>query len=220
MSILREFYSQFVTRAYKKGEIILMQDHVPSFAYAVKVGSVRIYGLLPDGTVNSISFAVSGELFPAGWIFSKADKTLFYYEAQTDCVLYVMEKERLVTAIDTTPELSRVFLDQMVGQYVGRSLQMQALGQPRASAKIVGMLHYLCLRFGTEVAPDRVRIEIPFTQDELSGFIGITRETTTNELLVLKKLKVLTVRSKFYTVNTQRLDQLLDGEYNPGIELR
>lgn len=219
MSILRDFYSQFVTRSYKKGEIILMQDQEPTSAYAVKVGSVRMYSLLPDGTINSITFAVRGELFPAGWIFSKTDKTLFYYEAHTDCVVYVMNKERLREAIDTSAELSRVFLDHMVSQYVGTNLQMKALGQSRASAKLVGTLHYLCLRYGTEIEKDRVRIEIPFTQDELASFIGITRETTTNELLQLKAEAVITVKSKFYTVNTSKLNDRLDGEYNPGIDL-
>jgi CRP/FNR family cyclic AMP-dependent transcriptional regulator len=220
MSILREFYGQFVTRSYKKGEIILMQDIEPNSAYAVKVGSVRMYGLEPDGTVNSISFLVSGELFPVGWIFGKTTKTLLYYEAHTDVTVYVMDKERLLNAIDETPALSRVFLDQEVNKYVGTNLQIKALGQPRAYVKIICIIHYLCLRYGTEIADNTVRIEIPFTQDELAGLIGITRETTTNELLILKANKVITVRNKFYTVNTSKLNDLLDVEYNPGIDIK
>lgn len=220
MSILREFYGQFVTRSYKKGEIILMQDIEPNSAYAVKVGSVRVYGLEPDGTVNSISFLVSGELFPVGWIFGKTEKTLFYYEAHTDVTVYVMDKERLTSAIGEIPELSKIFLEQEVNQYVGTSLQVKALGQPRAYAKIIGILHYLCLRYGTETAENTVRIEIPFTQDELASLIGITRETTTNELLSLKADKVVAVRNKFYTVNTTKLNSLLDVEYNPGIDIK
>ncbi len=156
MSILRDFYSQFVTRTYKKGEIILMQDQEPTSAYAVKVGSVRMYGLEVDGSTNSISFLVSGELFPVGWIFSKTNKTLFYYEAHTDVTVYIMEKQRLVDAIYSTPELSQIFLQQQVKQYVGTSMQLKALGQPRASFKLISMLHHLCLRYGVEINRDRV----------------------------------------------------------------
>jgi CRP/FNR family cyclic AMP-dependent transcriptional regulator len=219
MSILREFYGQFITRTYKKGEVILLQDQFPESAYAVKVGAVRMYGLGPDGVVNSISFLVTGELFPVGWIFSKTAKTLFYYEVHTDVTVYVMDKQRLLDAIDSNPELSNIFLNDQVKQYVGTNLQIKALGQPRAELKIIGIFHYLCLRYGTEIAVDSVRIEIPFTQDELASLIGITRETTTNELLTLKAAGVLIVRNKFYTVNTRKLNKLLDGEYNPGIEL-
>jgi CRP-like cAMP-binding protein len=219
MSILREFYSQFVTRTYKKGELILMQDQTPASAYAVKVGSVRMYSLGPDGTINSISFLVSGELFPVGWIFSKTDKTLFYYEAHTDVVVYVMDKQRLIDAVYSIPELSQIFLEHQVNQYVGTNLQIKALGQPRAYSKIISMFHYLCLRYGIEISKDTVRIEIPFTQDELASFIGITRETTTNELLSLKAQKIISVRSKFYTVDTATLNALLDVEYNPGIDI-
>ncbi len=219
MSILRAFYSQFPTRAYKKGETILLQDQEPDMAYAVKVGSVRMYSLGSDGAVNSISFAVSGELFPMGWIFNKTRTTLFYYEAHTDCVVYLMDQQALLDAVDQNLALSRIFLDHQVNGYVGTSLQLKALGQPRANLKVIGMLHYLCLRYGKDVAPDRVRIAIPFTQDELAGLIGITRETTTNELLRLKAANVIVSKNKIYTVDTSKLEKLLDGDYDPGVTI-
>jgi CRP-like cAMP-binding protein len=75
------------------------------------------------------------------------------------------------------------------------------------------------LRYGRELKGGYANIQIPMTQQEFANFSGLTRETVTLEIHRLKDKKIISVRSKYYTVNTDKLNGLIDDEYNPGLSL-
>lgn len=61
-----------------------------------------------------------------------------------------------------------------------------------------------------------VKILLPLTQQDLANFMGLTRETTSIELKKLQDQKILSYRQQKYTVHTNRLNELLDEEYDQG----
>jgi len=216
MQAFQQFVQQFRTQTFKKGEIILRQDEVPATAYVVKEGVIKTYNITAEGEERPISFDIKGEIFPAAWVFGKAPRTLFFYEAMVDSELFVIPRTEFQKFLKSRAEVTYEMFDHFMSYHISFQLRINALEQPKAAKKVLNTLHYLCLRFSEEVGPDLVRIQLPLTQQLLANFMGLTRETTSLELNKLQKQKVLKMVKRHYVVNTSRLNELLDDEYDPG----
>lgn len=217
MEIFEDFLQRYRTVRFDKGEIVLRQHETPTAAYVIKEGVVKTYNITAEGDEKPISFDIKHEIFPVSWVFSKSSETLHYYEAFTDCELYVVPKDDYQDFMSKNPDVVFQVLGKFIGNHVGYMLQVNALEQSRASEKLLYTLHYLSVRFGETVNSDQVKIQLPLTQQELANFMGLTRETTAIELKKLEKRGIITYQRASYTVNSKQLNELLDEEY--GTEL-
>jgi CRP/FNR family transcriptional regulator len=213
METFEEFLKQFRTIQFDKGEIVLRQHEVPTAAYVIKEGVIKTYNISAEGDEKPLSFDVKNEIFPVSWLFSKADTTLHYYEAFTACVVYVVPKDAYQDFMSKNPEVVYKILGNFIGNHVGYMLQVHALEQSKASEKLLYTLHYLCIRFGRLVDENKIKIQLPLTQQELANFMGVTRETTAIELKKLEKRGIISYQRASYSVNSDRLNELLDEEY-------
>jgi CRP/FNR family transcriptional regulator, anaerobic regulatory protein len=214
---LRSFYRQYPVRKVSKGQIILQQNDVPQHVYAIRSGVVKVSNITSNGAEESLSFKITNDILPVCWAFSQTTRSLFYYQAYTDCELYVVKKDDFTKQIATDHEFTQAVLARQVHAYVGNQLQVDALSKSRASTKLLYTFRYLCLSYGQEIKQGYAKILIPMTQQEFANFTGLARETVTLELTKLKDKKVVVSRAKYYTVNTDKLNGLIDDEYNPGL---
>jgi CRP/FNR family transcriptional regulator len=215
MSSLRTFYDRFPITKISKGEVILQQGETPEHGFAIKRGAVKITNVSSDGNEKIISFKITNDLFPICWIFSKTNATLFYYQAHTDCEVYIIDKDIIEHQLESEPEFVRSLLDKQVNNFVSNSLQIDALVQSKASVKLLYMFRHLSLRFGRKMNNGFIRIQVPLTQSELANLTGLTRETTILELHKLKRSDVISSRHKYYTVNIDKLSNRIDDWYDP-----
>ena len=212
METLNNTYKRYRTVRYKKGDIVLMQNVVPSHAYAVKSGVIRSYTTTVDWDERSISFITENEVFPICWVFSKTASTLYYYIAHTDCEVYEMKKDDFQEFISSSASVSYALLDHSINDYVTKTLQITALEQTKAVSKILHTMNYFALRYGHRLEEDIIKINIPLTQKDIASFSGIARETVATELSKIRDKNILTHKSKFYTVNIRNLRQYIKDE--------
>jgi CRP-like cAMP-binding protein len=216
MDAYKRFLQNFHVLKFKKGEVILRQDEIPDTAYVVKQGIIKTYNITSEGEERPISFDIKGEIFPAAWVFSKARRSLFFYEALTDCQVWVVPRDEFKNFLKQDTDTLYELFEQFTSGHVSFQLRINALEQSKAAAKVRNTIHYLCLRFGKELDNNVVRIEVPLTQQTLANFMGLTRETTGLELKKLQKAGVLKPISHHFIVKTDKLNELLDEEYDPG----
>lgn len=219
MNELRSFYREYPTKIFPKGEIIFHQDEIPRHVYGIKSGVVRAYNLAATGEEQTIAFEIIDDIVPMCWAFATTSKALFYYQAYTDCELYVIDKSVFEERLLGNGNFTRATLRRQVRSYIGTMLQVDAIEKTRANVKLLYTFRYLCLQYGRDVMTDRVKIYVPFTQQELANTMGLTRETTTLEVKKLKEQKVISVRKKYYTIDTSKLNARIDDEYDPGIKV-
>lgn len=196
-----------------------MQGDVPQYALAVQHGIVRVYNLTADGVEKCISYYTHHDIFPMCWLFSKADRSLYYYQAHTDCEVAIIEKELFFSELQHNIELMQDILSTQATTYVQLMMRINALEQPSASTKLLNMFQLLCLRYGTVKREHVVEIELPMTQQAIADFTGLTRETTTLELKKLRSDNIISCRRKMYRVHTNRLNERMADEFNPGIHI-
>jgi CRP-like cAMP-binding protein len=212
----RAFFEKYPIKRFDKGELILVQGEVPPTAYAIKKGVIKTYNLTAQGEEKPISFDVELELFPIAWAFKKAKYAQYYYEAFTDCELYCVPPADYLEFMHANPkELFKAF-DGFISKHINHQMRINALEQSKAASKVLYTIHFLCLRYGTDMKEHLVKINLPLTQQDLANFMGLTRETTGIELKKLQRQGILTYKNQNYIVKTDKLDELLDEDYDQG----
>ena len=212
----RLFLQKYHTRKFEKGELILVQGETPDCAYVIKKGVVKTYNLTASGEEKPIGFDVQGDVFPLAWTFGQVSRVTYYYEAFTRCELYCVPRADYMAYIMKDAKRLLAVTENFVAKHVRYQLRVNALEQSKAAAKILNTIHFLCLSFGSDVKKNIVKIQIPLTQQDLANFMGLTRETTGIELKKLQRTGVLTYKHQNYIVRTDKLNDLLDEEYNMG----
>ncbi len=208
------FLQRYDVRSYKKGEIILQQDIEPSCAFVIKEGIIKTYNITTNGEEKPIGFGVPNKLFPLGWIFGRTYRTQYYYEALTDCQVYKMPKNELLGHLHSDHNAMAHVLDQCVWEVLDHQMRINALGQSKAPEKILSTIHYLSLCFGRDLRTDIVEIPLPLTQQDIANLTGLTRETVSMEIKKLAAKNIIFAKRRKYVVLTDKLNELLDDEYD------
>lgn len=210
----QDFYHNYPTRRFQKGEIILVQGEAPKCTYIIKRGVVKSYNLTAQGEEKPIGFDVGGDLFPVSWTFGKMSYAQFYHEAFTDCEVYCLPPNEYLHHIKKDVDRLYAEFSDFISRFISHQMRIHALEQSKAAAKVLYTIHFLCLRYGREVKKDLVQIELPLTQQDLANFMGLTRETAGIELKKLQRQGLLSYRKQNYVVKTDKLDALLDEDYD------
>jgi CRP/FNR family transcriptional regulator, cyclic AMP receptor protein len=211
--IFQPFLKSLMTKKFRQGSILLYQGEVPQSAYIVRTGIVKLYNITTQGDERIAAFKIPGDLFPTTWSFEKVASAFYYYEAQTDGEMYVMEREAFRSFINTNPVAMAAVARHYLSKYAGSLMRITALEQPKASDKVLYTLYYLVQCYGQELRPGIVRVNIQLTQQMVADLIGLTRETTAAELVKLKKRGVLKYKGREYTIDREKLIQSI-GEDN------
>lgn len=191
---------------YQKDEIILLQEEVPRAAHVIKKGLVKVYDITNEGEERVISFDATDEIFPIGWVFGKIEKTQYFYQALTECEVYILQRNDFLRYLRLHPKMGAEMYAGLANRFVSLQGRIHALEQSKATDKIIYTLVYLCERFGKQQgAQGKVTLDVPLTQQEIANFVGLTRETTSVELKKLERQKLLTHSHKKYVINVEKL---------------
>ena len=191
----------------------MYQGEVPSSAYILKSGIVKLYNITAQGDERIAAFKLAGDFFPTTWSFDRTPTAFYYYEAQSDGELYVVPREKFRDFIAKNPDALHKVAEHYLRNYAGALMRITSLEQPKAFDKVLYTLYYLMQCYGREVGGGKFRIEIQLTQQLIADLIGLTRETTAAELVKLKKRGILTYKSHQYTIQREKLIQMI-GEDN------
>lgn len=202
------FLNQYDAHTFKKGEVILLQNEVPKSLHIIKDGVVRTYDIDANGEEKTISFDNVNEIFPIGWAFEKIEKTQYFYRAFTDCEVHIVPREEFIDFLKLNPIIGYELYADMAGRLVSMQKRIKSLEQSKAPDKIIHTIAYLCDRFGSKVGEQTMLVKLSLTQQEVSDFIGLTRETTSIELKKLENEGLITYKNKNYTVNLKKLKEL------------
>jgi len=209
----RSFYRYSPTIRFSKGETIILGGVIPNHIYCIKSGIVENFNYIISGNQQSMSFDVIGDIFPKCCAFQKTTRTLFEYRAFTDCELYYFSINEFQSQIKNNIDFTIKMLDRSTSSLLASTLKVEALEKPQAIQKIVYLFRYFCVLYGSSRSNGIVRIDVPITQLWLAQLTGLTRATINAVLSKLKKEKLFTYCNKHYTVDTIKLNSIIDNDY-------
>jgi CRP/FNR family transcriptional regulator, cyclic AMP receptor protein len=211
--LLQPLLKDSVKRQVKAGDIIFYQGEAPRSACILKSGIVKVYNITSSGEEQLVNFQLPNEVFPTPWVFGKTPSVLYFYEALTDCELYLFPREEFLAYIKSDNKVLGIFLDYYVNNYIGAVMRITALEQPKAREKITYTMYYLVQRYGEHLTDDKVQIRIQLTHQHIANLVGLTRETTAVEMKKLKEAGVVHYVKQKYVVRVRKLLEMM-GEDN------
>lgn len=219
---LEPLIKRSVSRQYSPGSTILFQGEVPRSACIIKRGIVRVYSISAQGDEQIVSYYVAGEIFPSSWIFGKTSGTLFFYETITDSDIAFVNRQELLTYMLSRTSRSVALLDYFATSYAASLIRISALEQPKAREKLLYTLYYLCQRYGerTNKSVNIIDINLQLTHQNLASLVGLTRETAATEMNRLKREKIISYNNQKYSINVDKLLDLLGEDSFRGISIQ
>jgi CRP-like cAMP-binding protein len=203
--VLQKLASKYQTVRHPKETLLAVQDKASPNAYLIKDGIVRMYVYNDSEEEITISYLDEGDFFPLECVFDKSPTSLFYYETVTSAELVKFNCEDLRNEFTTDLELSCVIQDELTSQLIAALVQVHGLGHRKARDKIIQSLHYFVLRFGVKQDDGKYLVDLKLTHSDIANFVGLTRETVSNELVALRDEGLIDYESSLYRIDVEQL---------------
>jgi len=210
---IAKFFKTSQQYTYRKGEIILRPEDIPSGTYYVERGFIKCYSITPDGTENIYVIFQAGDIFPARWHFVEDADNKLFYEAITSVVLH----RKLLTVFEGfySSDLEAALEMQNANLIIINILarRIENLEHTKAYARVILRLLGLADGFGKKNG-NKVVLDIPITHYDFAHTINMSRETASRELEQLQRKKLITEKNHIVTINDlEKLEDELEEFY-------
>lgn len=205
------FFSRFKLLHYKKGELLLRPDDIPSGVFYLKKGYVRQYVISKEGQELTTIIYKPGDLFPLMWGLNEMVSNR-YFEAMVPLELYRIPKETLLDFIKKEPEVLLKLTGRILNRLHAVSERLEYLAFGSAYAKVASIILICAKRLG-EKKDHEVVIPLPLTHRDIASLVGVTRETTSIELKKLEKKNIIGYQGRLLVVKSMdrlQKESLLD----------
>lgn len=208
-SLLSHLKTSTTVRRIKKGGNVLFQGEIPRSVMIVRDGIIRAYTITSSGEERIVALFSKGGIVPLAWALDEAPNALFYYDALSEVRVLTVPKQDFLTAVTGDRSLMLQMLKFVTSEYTALLFRITGLGQSRAIEKIGYTLYYLLFRYGIPKANGTYSIDIKMSQTVIAALVGLTRESTTKNLKILKDKGVITYTNSTYTINKTKLESFL-----------
>lgn len=183
---LRKLEGAARRKTFKAGEIIFMEGDITTHSFIVVSGALKLTKVHPDGERHVI-----GLMFPDDLLCGmfKSHQTCSA-EAATDLELCAMPLESLSSLTAEAPGLERVLFRAALSELEGGHDWILLLRGCSAYQRVAGFLRLLAKR-GQQDDSGSVRFTLPLSRAEIASFLGITIETVSRQMTLLKKRAII-----------------------------
>lgn len=200
-----QFFSEYTTKKYKKGEIIIFGGSDPDGIYLLKSGQVSQYDINSKGDKVIVNMFKSGAFFPMAWAFTGQENN-FFYEAETAVEAVIAPAEKVVEFVERNPDVLKDLLMRLYKGMDGVLKRQVELMGGSANSRLALELVISARRFGSLQADGAYKLDL--TERDLASRTGLSRETVNREISKYKAEGYLKVDSGFIVINS--LEQLED----------
>ena len=145
--------------------------------YVVRNGTIRVYGMSPQGKEITQEIAGSADAFAVASLFS--DTYHCFAEALKDSQLYLLKKKDFLDLVTADREFAVAWMRMLSLMVINLRRRLVDLTLKSPKARIAGYLLLLAEMQGSR------SVALPVPRKELATFLGMTHETfyrTTKEL--------------------------------------
>jgi len=180
-----KFYQQFITRNYKKGEMLIRADDDPQGIFCLTKGYVRQYTISPSGNELSLHILKPISYFPMVWAIN-GTPNVYFFEALTEVEVGRAPQEQVVNFIKNKPNLLFALMSELLEDYAETLTRVEHLVFSDAHRRVISILIYIAKHFG-QPHKKGIIVNHRFTQADIATLVGVARETASIELFKLEK---------------------------------
>ncbi len=197
---LEAFFSQFPKRKFKKKEIIIHAGEMPQGVYYLHDGLVRQYTLSSKGEEAVLNIYRAPSFFPLRQLFDEVECQQ-YFEAMTEVHMWLAPKEAVRNFLRENPDVLMDLLARMNRGLDGLLERLSYLMAGTAYERVITEVLLYLSRFGEKKEiSSKEASGIRISAKQIAIQSGLTRETVTRELAILKTKGLITFEKNMLTV--------------------
>lgn len=201
-SILKQldsFFNKFKEIGFKKGEVFLRAEDVPSGVYFLKKGYVRMYAVSRDGNEMSLNIYKPGSYFPVIWALGDLQNR-YYFESMTDVTVCRAPKDKFIKFLEDNSEVLMELTKRLSVGLGGLSSQIEYLFFGSACNRVSAVILVAAKRFGKTEEKGEIFINLKLTHQEIANLAGLARETASVEIKNLENDGIISFEKRHIVV--------------------
>ncbi|MCM2981895.1 Crp/Fnr family transcriptional regulator [Niallia circulans] len=179
-------------KLFKKGEMIIEEGDISTSLYIIHSGKVKLSKLTIQGKEQIVHLLTTGDFFGESNLFHDDMVMNLSCHALEDTKICVLKKQDFDQIMLSNPEISFKLLKTITKRLSHTEDLARTLATKDPEVRIADMLLEFCEKFGTE-HQNTVLISLPITREEISSYVGLTRETISRKLAKLADKDILTL---------------------------
>ncbi len=204
------FFKQYKKQIYKKGEIVIRADDNPLGIFYLTEGLVKKYAISKKGDELVLNIFKPISFFPMSWAINNT-KNIYFYEATTQVEVWRAPTEETLKFIKDNPDVLFNLISRVYRGIDGMMLRMSYLMTGSAYERLITELMIQSKRFG-RINKKETSIEIKITEKDLATSAGMSRETVSREMKMLKNKGIITLNKNLLVIkNVNKLEAELNG---------
>lgn len=190
---LVDFFSTHTQQMFAKQTIIIRAGESPKGIFYLQKGHVRQYVITQFGEEMTLNIYKPGAFFPMSQAVNEYPN-LYYFEAMDEVLVWVAPKDETVAFIKKDPDIMYDLVKRVFRGLEGLLSRMEYLMSGDARTRLITVLIISGKRFG-ELEENRTAIHLKLTHQDLASLTGLSRETVSREMMLLRKQNLISYSS-------------------------
>ncbi|MFD3270460.1 Crp/Fnr family transcriptional regulator [Paenibacillus dendritiformis] len=201
-------------RKYEKGEALVLEEQPSDTLFIIKQGHVKLLKVTPQGKEQILHILSNGDFFGELNIFNSDELSNFsaYALKKTDICMFT--RDDMEHLVRNNPDISWKLLKTVTKRLAHTENLAQSLATKDPEIRIAYMILELGNKYGKPVkgAPERIKIELPLSREELANYVGVTRETISRKFSKFERLGIIEIKGtrEITILNAQKLNEYID----------
>lgn len=192
---INNFFIKYRASTYKKGEILLRAGDNPNSVFYLREGRVKKYAISHKGEEVVVNIFRPVSFFPMDLVLT-GEENSYYYEAIVDCEVWKAPPDEVTKFLKEEPDVLYDLLSRVFKGTGGLEKRLMTLMAGSAYARLLTEIIIQTKRFGkkiiTEDKNSRDSFEVMINEIDMASQTGLTRETVSRAMKVLKKKGLVT----------------------------
>ncbi len=193
---LNEFFNAYKELTFQKQEVLIRADEDPNGVYFITQGTVKQYAISQKGEELIVHLIKPPAFFPMTWAMA-GEPNSFFFEALEEVRVRRAPKDDVLAFLKQNPDVLYDLTTRILRGLSGILNKTVALMSGTAYNRLVTEIVTFARRFGI---PDGSSTSFAVTEMELASLAGLTRETVSREIKVLKQKGLLTFTKGIITI--------------------
>ena len=204
---IADLFEGGIKREYQKSQVLIYEgDPVHSLHY-IESGYVKVYNILNSGSERIIFIYGPGDVFPLTSYLSGSNIMRYFYVCMSPVTIRAIPSEDLEQRIKHDLNVGETLVGYTTSVNYQFIQRIEILAVNDARRKVVALLAFLVKKTG--MGTPLCELGVNLTQQDLADMSGLTRESTSRQLVRLRKEGVLLGTNSKSIINETKLEKLL-----------
>ena len=195
------------TSSYPADAVLFVQGQLPRGVYLLCKGRVKLTMTSADGKALILQTVEPGELIGVSGALSGKPYELTA-ETLEPCQVNFIKREAFMELMRDHHEVAANATEQLSNNYRAACAQIRSLGLSRTASEKVARLLLEWAAKGKETSQG-IRVNLPYTHEEIAQIVGVSRETVTRTLTELKSKLLITTKGPTVVIRDKEGLELL-----------